>query len=141
MNIVVADLGKTEAIVGLHFLEYHQSVIHTKQHTLDLKGLSCPIPLRNQEKITPLTKIISVTLDDDLYIPGSSQLEVHTMLIEGQNVLHRPFVLVATSLVQPVTGNAHPMVPIRLLNLAPDGMTVYKGTKLGEASVIDESGF
>ena len=108
MNVVVADLGKTEAIVGLDFLEYHQSVIDTKQHTLDLKGLSCPIPLRKQEKMTPLTKIISVTLDDDLYIPGSSQLEVfakltegtsaHTMLIEGQNVLHRSSVLVATIL-------------------------------------------
>ena len=62
------------------------------------------------------------------------------MLIEGQNVSHRPSVLVATSLVQPVTGTVHPMVPIRLLNLAPDGMTVYKETKLVEASVIDESG-
>ena len=31
------------------------------------------------------------------------------------------------------------MVPVRLLNLAPDGVTVYKGTKLGEASVIKES--
>ena len=37
--------------------------------------------------------------------------------------------------------NAHPMVPIRLLNLAPDGLNVYKGTKQGEASGIDESGF
>ena len=31
------------------------------------------------------------------------------------------------------------MVSVRLLNLAPDGVTVYKGTKLGEASVIKES--
>ena len=61
------------------------------------------------------------------------------MLIEGQNVSHRPSVLVATSVVQPNTENTHPVVPVRLLNLAPDGVTVYKGTKLGEASVIDES--
>ena len=54
MNVVVADLGKTEAIVGLDFLEHHQSVIDTKQHTLDLKGLRCLIPLRKQEKMTPL---------------------------------------------------------------------------------------
>ena len=45
MNAVVADMGKIEAIVGLDFLEYHQSVSDTKQHTLDLKGLVCPIPL------------------------------------------------------------------------------------------------
>ena len=149
MNVVVADMGKTEAIVGLDFLEYHQSVIDTKQHTLDLKGLVCPIPLHKREMMVPSTKIISVTLENDLYIPGSSQLEVvakltggtstQTMLMEGQNVSHRPSVLVATAVVHPNTENTHPVVPVRLLNLAPDGVTIYKGTKLGEASMIDES--
>ena len=43
---------------------------------LDLKGLVCPIPLHKQVKMVPLTEIISVTLENDLYIPGSSQLEV-----------------------------------------------------------------
>ena len=99
--------------------------------------------------IAPPTMIISVTLEDDLYIPGSSQLEVvakltggtsiQTMLIEGQNVSHRPSVLVTTAVVQPNTENTNHMVPIRLLNLPLDGGTVYKGTKLGEASVKDES--
>ena len=99
--------------------------------------------------MVPLTKIISVTFGNDLYIPGSSQLEVfakliggtstHTMLIEGQNVSHRPSVLVATAVVHPNTENTHPVVPVRLLNLAPDGVTIYKGTKLNEASMINES--
>ena len=149
MNAVVADMGKIEVIVGLDFLEYHQSVIDTKQHTLDLKGLVCPIPLHKEEMMVPPTKIISVTFENDLYIPGSSQLEVvakltggtstQTMLIEGQNVSHTPSVLVATAVVQLNTENTHPVVPVRLLNLAPDGVTIYKGTKLDEASMINES--
>ena len=149
MNAVVADMGKIEAIVDLDFLEYHQSVIDTKQHTLDLKGLVCPIPLHKQEMMLPPTKIISVTFENDLYIPGSSQLEVvakltggtstQTMLIEGQNVSHRPSVLVATAVVQLNTENTHPVVSVRLLYLAPDGVTIYKGTKLDEASIINES--
>ena len=105
MNAVVADMGKIEAIVGLDLLEYHQSVIDTKQHTLDLKGLVCPIPLHKEEMMVPLTKIINVTFENDLYIPGSSQLEVvakltggtstQTMLIEGQNISHRPSLCVS----------------------------------------------
>ena len=75
MNVVVADMEKTEAIVGLDFLEYHQLVIDTKdfleyhqlvidtkQYMLDLKGLICPIPLHKQVKMVPLTKIIIVHL-------------------------------------------------------------------------------
>ena len=85
MNVVVADMEKTEAIVGLDFLEYHQSVIDTKQHMLDLKGLVCPIPLRKQVKMVPLTKIIGVKLANDLYIPGSSQLEVVVKLTGDSN--------------------------------------------------------
>ena len=104
MNAVVVDMRTTEAIVGLYFLEYHQSVIDIKQHTLDLKGLVSPIPLHKQEMMVPPTKIISVTLENDLCIPGSSQLGVlakltggtstQTTLIEGQNVSHRPSILV-----------------------------------------------
>ena len=47
--------------------------------------------------------------------------------------------LVATAIVQLNTENTHPVVPVRLLNLAPDGVTVYKGTKLNEASMINKS--
>ena len=89
MNVVVADMEKTEVIVGLNFLEYHQSVIDTKQHMLDLKGLVCPIPLHKQVKMVPLTEIISVTLENDLYIPGSSQLEVVVKLTGDSNYIIR----------------------------------------------------
>ena len=39
-----------------------------------------PTPLRKKKKIAYLTKIISITLEDDLYIPGSSQVEVAAKL-------------------------------------------------------------
>ena len=49
------------------------------------------------------------------------------------------FNLVATAVVQLNTENTRPVVPVTLLNLAPDGVTIYKGTKLNEASMINES--
>ena len=56
---------------------------------LDLKGLVCPIPLHKQVKMVPLTEIISVTLENDLYIPGSSQLEVVVKLTGDSNYIIR----------------------------------------------------
>ena len=37
MDVVVADLGETEAIVGLDFLDTHQSVVNTERQNLDIK--------------------------------------------------------------------------------------------------------
>ena len=71
---------------------------------------------------------------------GSSQLEVHgrltgvattqTMLVEGRAISQRPLVLVATAVVKPCTGKGAAEVPVRILNLSPDGVTIYKGTRL-----------
>ena len=42
MDVVIADLGETEAIVCLDFLDTHQSVINTEQQSLDTKNLIFP---------------------------------------------------------------------------------------------------
>ena len=45
MDVVVANLGETEAIVGLDFLDTHQSVVNTERQSLDIKTPHLSIPL------------------------------------------------------------------------------------------------
>ena len=104
MDVVVADIGETEAIIGLDFLETYHSVINIKHQTVDLQGLHLLIPLvKKSTGISTRSPTkdanISVVLSEDLYIPGSSQVEINaklidavtvgTMLMEGRDITQR----------------------------------------------------
>ena len=41
-------------------------------------------------------------------------------------------------MVKPCTGKEAAEVPVRILNLSPDGVTIYKGTRLAEATSLEE---
>ena len=101
MDVVVADLGETEAIVGLDFLDTHQSAVNTERQSLDIEIPHLSIPLyRRKVVVSQVEESTSVVLSEDLHIPGSRQLEVHgrvtgvatmqTMLVEGQDISQRP---------------------------------------------------
>ena len=52
MDVIVADLLRTEVVLGLDFLDTHQCVKDVSHHNLNLKGHGCPIPLSQQVKST-----------------------------------------------------------------------------------------
>jgi len=60
-------------------------------------------------------------------------LPMQTALIEGCKISQQPSVMVATAVVECTIMR----VPIRLLNLAGDDVTLYKGTRVEEATVVD----
>ena len=45
MNVIVAESLRTEAILGLDFLDILQSIIDVSRQNLSLTGHGCPIPL------------------------------------------------------------------------------------------------
>jgi len=144
MDVIVADLEGTEAIMGLDFLTKYESSIDTSRKTLHLSGLSQPINLlKPYTKVTP-RESGCVELETNLIFPAQSQLEVNygkmevmlpmqTALIEGHKISQQPSVMVATAVVE----CTNMRVPIPLLNLAGNDVTLYKGTRVAEATVVD----
>ena len=63
-------------------------------------------------------------LSEDLYIPGSSQVEINaklidavtvgTMLVEGRDITQRPSVMIATGVTKPGMSEAGAEVPVRV---------------------------
>jgi len=47
--------------------------------------------------------------------------------------------LIATAVVKPCMVKVDTKAPIRVLNLSPDGVTIYKGTRIAEASLLKEN--
>ena len=72
----MADSLKTEAILGLDFLDTHQCVIDVNHNSLSIKGHGRPIPLSQNKLSLPITKDVRVVLPCDMFIPGSSVLEI-----------------------------------------------------------------
>ena len=49
--------------------------------------------------------------------------------------------LLAACIVEPKGSIENPTVPVRLMNLSSEGVTIYKGTRVGQASALRESEF
>ena len=91
---------------------------------------------------------MSVVLPNDVHIPGSSKMEVDailrgpigagTLIVEWLVSPRKPFILVVTSIVGHERSADSPVVPIRLLNLSLDPITIHKDTKVVVASCMDE---
>ena len=118
---------------------------------MDLQGLYLSIPLvKKSTGISTRSPTkdanISVVLSEDLYIPDSSQVEIDaklidavtvgTMLVEGRYITQRSSVMIATGVSKPGISEAGAEVPVRVLNLSSSGVTIYKGTRLAEASPL-----
>ena len=83
--------------------------------------------------------VLSITIT----VPGSSEMEVMarlgsvsqglTLYLEGRSLPNQPSVLVAAAVVKP-GGNQE--VPIRLINWAPDPVTIYQGTRVATLEEI-----
>ena len=143
--LITADIG-TECILGMDFLAVHGCVINCHENLLTLPGnhsiklgphKSPPVVYR-----VILTETVTVPNNHEMILPGhikarkgqqvdSSQagmVEVTTKFGQKCNLG------VARVVSKPVQGT----VPIRILNVSSDAVTLYKGTNIALFCPIDE---
>ena len=147
IEVIIADL-RTEAILGVDFLEANQCAIDLSQGLLSLNGNKPIILARTGSKMDPVDNV-SVVLPNDVCIPGSSEMEVSavlqgplgcgTLVVERLVLPCKPSILVATSIVDSQRNSGSPVVPIRMLNLSPDSVTIHKDTKVAIAYSVEEN--
>ena len=137
VEMVVADL-RTEGVLGLDFLETNQYAIDLPRGIMRLKGNDQLIPLYRTRNTMHQTENVSVVLPNDISIPGCTEIQLGaviqgvvaggTMMIERRVIPQEPSILLAASIVDIQEDTTNPLVPIQLLNLSPDSVTVHKGT-------------
>ena len=91
---------------------------------------------------------VSVVLPNDVCIPGSSEMEINavlqgptepgTLIVEQVILPSKPFVLIATEIVDSQRSVDHSVVPIRALNLSPDPITIHRDTRVATAHSVGE---
>ena len=146
VEMVVTDL-RTEGILGLDFLETNQCALDLPHSIMRLKGNDQPIPLHRTGNKTRQTENVSVVLPNDISIPGCAEIEIGaviqgevaggTMMVERRVLPQKPSILLAASIVDIREDTTNPLVPVRLLNLSPDSVTVHKGTRVASASAVE----
>ena len=60
-----------------------------------------------------------------------------SMMVEQRVVPQEPSILLATSVADIQENTTNPLMPIRLLNLSPDNVTVRKGTRVASAFALE----
>ena len=143
VEMVVADL-RTEGILGLDFLETNQCAIDLPYGTIRLKGNDQPISLYRTRNTTHQTKNVSIVLPNDISIPEielgaviQGEMGGDTMMIEQRVLPQKPSILLAASVVDIQEDTTNPLVPIWLLNLSPDSVTMHKRTRVASGYAIE----
>ena len=90
---------------------------------------------------------MSVVLPNDISIPGCTDIEIGvvirgevaggTMIVERRVFSQEPSILLATAVVVIQEDTTNPLVPIWLLNLSPDSVTVHKGTRVASEFALE----
>ena len=90
---------------------------------------------------------VSVVLPNDISIPGCTEIEIGavirgevaggTMMVERRVFPQEPSILLATSVIVIQEDTTNLLVPIWLLSLSPDSVTVHKGTRVASAFALE----
>ena len=123
LDVIVADL-RTEAILGIDFLEANQCTLNLPRGLISLNGTSPPVNLiRTGPKVDSVDNV-SVVLPNDVCIPGSSEMEINavlqgptepgTLIVEQVILPSKPFVLIATEIVDSQRSVDHSVGTIQL---------------------------
>ena len=138
-EIVVVSPLTSEAILGLDFLQEQQALIDLAERRLRLKG-GCALPLRDPMPPSECTRV-PVRAVTTIEMPPRSVMEVTASLdapVEGVWLLQeaadkRLPAAVACALMEPKSV----IVPVRMLNLQEEPVTVYAGTTLATLESVD----
>ena len=144
VHCLIADIHTAEGILGRDFLGPNQCIVDAGNKTLRL-GSGEIIPLQQPlQNLNPPTQAVGVVMSETVRVPAFSEVEImatardasnsETWLMEPlpQEKIRTP-ILVARSVVHPESDT----VPVRLLNLSADAVTIYKGKKIAEMETIE----
>ena len=132
-----------EGILGRDFLGPNQCIVDTGNKTLRL-GSGEIIPLQQPlQNLNPPTQVVGVVMSETVRVSAFSEVEIMATTLDASNSetwLMEPLpqekirtpVLVARSVVHPESDT----VPVRLLNLSANAVTIYKGKKIAEMETI-----
>ena len=142
-KLVIAEALTSQGILGLDFLETNHCIFSLATGELLMHGKSI-LPLRPQNTREPEIMQIEVTVNKTCTVEANSEMELMgkmpvtcegTRMIEG-NHSKKVQVMVARAVVAPTSG----MVPLRVLNLESEPVTLYKGMRIAKAEQIKTSG-
>ena len=143
VHCLIADIHTAEGILGRDFLGPNQCVVDAVNKTLHLgSGEIIPLQQPRHNSNTP-TQVVGVVMSEMVRVPAFSEVEImaiardalnsETWLMEPlpQEKIRTP-VFVARAVVRPESDT----VPVRLLNLSADTVTIYKGKKIAEMETV-----
>jgi len=136
--VVIADCLTSEGIFGIDFLENNGCVLDLSQGELLSHGTRislCAQKSRNSsitEVDITVPQTFTVAAYSEMEVPGEMPVNCRGDWMVENKSLKKPQVLVARAVVVPQNGH----IPMRLLNLQPYPVTVYKGTKVATAEEV-----
>ena len=142
-KVIVADSLTSQGILGMDFLESNHCTLDLSKGMISTGGKNIPLDPHHGSELAVVNTEVSV--EETFTIAALSEMEIMgnidkecrgTWLVEDR-LSKKQSILVARALVTPQQGR----VPIRVLNLNPKPLTVYKGTKIakGESVGLDIS--
>ena len=141
-DILVASIISAQAILGLDILQDVKCVINTDQRVLHIAGKAIP-PLQSVDQLALLS---TVRVQETVNIAPFSELQVATIgsvnnsadwLLEA--LPPKDTVMVATAVVTPHNNGHNTTVPLQLANLSGEVFTIYKGSRIGKITPLDDS--
>ena len=136
-TFIIADKITAEGILGMDFLEGNKCVFDVAKREITFEHLE---PLSLVPPAPSLTAAVSnVALDKTITIPAACEIETMAKLpsagglwlVEGKK---RSDVLVARAVVTPLRNG----IPIRIVNTTTTPITLYHGTNVATAKLIEE---
>ena len=134
VRVVIVERLTTEAILGMDFLMANNCTIQVGKKLLEFPKLSVLVPLICRRSVPQqVTVKPGVFLAEMVRIPPASEMEVmatagadseQDWILEGEPREKLP-VMMAHAVVRLVEGR----MPVRILNLGADPVTIYQGTR------------
>ena len=142
-DVIVADGLTTEGILGLDFLELHRCTVDMGNRTLLCTNAGLTVQLSSEEQQYGVRQC-AVYVEETIRVPPSCEMEimaVSSATADGGSWLLEPItttrlpIQAARALVTPANGR----VPVRIVNVRTEAMTVFKGTKLACLETFNSS--
>ena len=144
-DILVASGLSTQAILGLDFLQSAKCVINTEQRVLHIAGKAIPLQQGTDQHHALVS---TVKVQETIKIPPFSELQLQVAITDpinnsGDWLLEalplKDTVMVATTIVTPHNDGHNTTVPLQLANLSGEVVTIYKGSRIGQITQLDDS--
>lgn len=137
-NLIVADSLTSQGILGMDFLESHHCILDLANGKLSTGGKTMSLDPSQSSTLASIQ--MGVTVEENFTIAAESEMEIMgtvsdkcngTWLVEDL-LTKKPPLLIARAVVTPLQGR----IPVRVLNLKAEPITVYKGTRIATAELL-----